>query len=65
MPADQIFLQKAIEVVKINFGDYTAKLYQTSFSTKSKEEILDFLNKLLTEFVGSQKASQQLESLKK
>jgi hypothetical protein len=63
MPLDPLFLEKAIELVKNNFGEYTATLYKASFSTKSQEEILDFLNKLLTEFIGPEKTVEQLKNL--
>jgi hypothetical protein len=65
MPLDQVFLTKAVDLVKNNFGEYTATLYKTSFSAKSQEEILDFLDKLLTEFIGPEKATEQIKSLKK
>jgi hypothetical protein len=64
MPIDQIFLDKAIDLVKNNFGEYTATLYKASFSSKSKEEVLDFLQKLLNEFVGPEKTAEELKSLK-
>lgn len=61
MPADKKFIEQVIVIVKNNFGDYTAKLYTSSFSNKTEEEILDFMNKLLTEFVGPENAAKQLK----
>lgn len=65
MPVDKEFLNKAVKIVKDNFGEYTANMYENTFINKSENEIIVIVREILTEFVGPENAAKQIEELMK
>lgn len=63
MTANKEFIDAAVKILMVNFGENMAKAYESSFINRTEEEIRDIISELLAEFIGRENAAKQLAKL--
>jgi hypothetical protein len=62
---DELLKKEATELLLKYFGHITAEAYTDLYQDRSKDFILLSLSDLLTEYLGEEKAQEELDKLKK
>ena len=62
---NEVVVSKACEIISSNLGEMTAGYYREFYKNKSPDVILNSLEELLLELVGSKNAQKQIGEVKK
>lgn len=63
MTENQKFINQIYQILAINFGESTAKMYRKYYNDKDNNTILISAKELLADLVGPENAAKQLQNL--